>query len=298
MVEENTSSMRNIEREPRPPDPGPIRKSVELSKGNEVSQMTNTTKFKNNMLGAAKSKFGCTLKMMVGKHNVCLVTLMETRINGSNFSKLMRKINFDKVIVEEAIGFSGGIWVMWDFRGTKVEVISQSNQYIHIGIEIENIRRFIRTTIYDNPQEGPKWNHLDRVFKKLDRVCANILWRLKFDDAAIQVLPRILSDHNPLLLSMKNHMQGWSDRPFRFMASWMDHQGFGSLIEDKWYSYIEVNLMLSNFTPHLKRWNRDVYGNSNNRKRYLADKTVDIQIQKEYGDYPRLQELEGQLHNN
>ncbi|XP_061345139.1 uncharacterized protein LOC133290994 [Gastrolobium bilobum] len=308
--------------------------------------------------------------MTVEKNNICLDALMEARTNGSTCCKLMRKINFDKSIVEEATGFSGGIWIMWDSRRAKVEVISQATQYIHMRVEIENINRFLCTAIYASPHEvtrhemweevklisqtsnepwimagdfndircsdekrgdsptdiakclrfqyfldscqveevtgmgakftwqGPKWNHLDRVFKKLDRVCANMSWRLNFDEATVRVMPRILSDHSPLLLTMKSNMQGWSERPFRFMAAWMEHPDFERLMEDKWHSDMEINGMLSNFIPQLKRWNRDVYGNINNRKRNLVNRIVEVQRHRENGEDPGLQQLEDLLQND
>ncbi|KAK4282627.1 hypothetical protein QN277_013982 [Acacia crassicarpa] len=320
-----------------------------------------------NCRGVAKSKLGRTLKMMVQKHNVSLVALMETRTHGTHSSKLMRKINFDKVIIEEASGFSGGIWVMWDSKRIKVDVINQANQYIHMRIVIEGTRTFLCTAVYANPQEairhemweememisqsitkpwimagdfndircaskkiggsppdlskcqrfqaffdrcrveevistgakftwqGPKWNHLDRVFKTLDRICANVQWRLNFENATTQVLPRILSDHSPLLLSARNQAQGWSDRPFRFMATWLDHPGFGKLMDDNWHTDTEIKLMLAEFTPHLKKWNKDIYGNINNRKRQLSDRIANVREKREQGDCLRLQELEEHL---
>ncbi|XP_061340964.1 uncharacterized protein LOC133287385 [Gastrolobium bilobum] len=48
--------------------------------------------------------------------------------------------------------------------------------------------------------KGPKFPHLDRVFKRLDRVIANDAWRTCFEEATVLNLPGIFSDHCPVLV--------------------------------------------------------------------------------------------------
>ncbi|XP_061374924.1 uncharacterized protein LOC133317115 [Gastrolobium bilobum] len=55
---------------------------------------------------------------------------------------------------------------------------------------------------------GPKWLQLNRVFKRLDRVCANTDWRTKFDEAYVRTMPHLNSDHNPFLLSILQFIIG------------------------------------------------------------------------------------------
>ncbi|XP_061359962.1 uncharacterized protein LOC133304008 [Gastrolobium bilobum] len=50
--------------------------------------------------------------------------------------------------------------------------------------------------------KGPKFSHLDRVFKRLDKVVANDVWRTRFEDAEVLNLPRIFSDHCPILVRL------------------------------------------------------------------------------------------------
>ncbi|XP_061339719.1 uncharacterized protein LOC133286328 [Gastrolobium bilobum] len=285
-----------------------------------------------NCRGATKPNLGRTLKSIVVKHKVCMVGLMETRTDRSKCKKLLKKINFDKMIIEEANGFSGGIWVFWDSVRAEVQAIQQTNQYIHMKVTLVDSLSFLCTAVYGSPHEGnrhlmwedliqlsslihepwimagdfndikasseknggsspdiakcqrflsfldrcqvedvdcvgskytwqgPKWNHLERVFKKLDRVCANVSWRITFEEAEVRTLPRILSDHNPLLITMKKQQQDWSNRPFHFLATWMNHPGFEGLIEERWNSRVAICDMLANLIPHLQKWNKDVFG--------------------------------------
>jgi hypothetical protein len=69
---------------------------------------------------------------------------------------------------------------------------------------------------------GPQSQGYDRVFKRLDRAVANQEWRILFEEACGQVLPRKKSDHHPILVTCKGldiHRGG--PQPFRFLAAWL-----------------------------------------------------------------------------
>lgn len=62
------------------------------------------------------------------------------------------------------------------------------------------------------------------VSKKLDRGLANVDWRLSFLEAFVEVLCRLHSDHNHILLHFVGLPLARGPRPFRFEASWIDHE--------------------------------------------------------------------------
>ncbi|XP_061354128.1 uncharacterized protein LOC133298795 [Gastrolobium bilobum] len=221
---------------PKSPDAVSGRRKRQDGKGNNAALTRNQ--------GAVKASLGRTLKFMVDRNKASVVVLMETRTSSVISTKIMKKVNFDKVIAQEASGFAGGIWVLWDSRKVAIQLISSTAQFIHMKIVFDNSKSFLCTAVYANPNEdirhgmweeimqisssinepwilgdtcrveeieglgakftwqGHKWHNLDRVFKKLDRVCANSLWRINFEDADVRILPRIMYDHNPLVLSI------------------------------------------------------------------------------------------------
>ncbi|KAI9091681.1 hypothetical protein K1719_028124 [Acacia pycnantha] len=63
--------------------------------------------------GAANADLGRQLRFLISKYNIKLLVLVETKTSGDKCLKLRRKIGFDSSFVEEARGFSGGIWVLW-----------------------------------------------------------------------------------------------------------------------------------------------------------------------------------------
>ncbi|KAI9107237.1 hypothetical protein K1719_021846 [Acacia pycnantha] len=50
--------------------------------------------------------------------------------------------------------------------------------------------------------KGPKWEGLDRVYKRLDRCLCNTEWIEKFENAEVRIVPRICSDHHPILVDL------------------------------------------------------------------------------------------------
>ncbi|KAI9113000.1 hypothetical protein K1719_015932 [Acacia pycnantha] len=70
-------------------------------------------KAKVGISGAANVDMGRQLRFLTSKYNISLVVLVETKTSGDKCLRLQRKVGFDSSFVEEARGFSGGIWVLW-----------------------------------------------------------------------------------------------------------------------------------------------------------------------------------------
>ena len=66
-----------------------------------------------NVQGAASGKFRRSFRTIVKKYNYSLVVLMEPRISGIKADEFIMKNGFDKSHRVEAVGFSGGIWLLW-----------------------------------------------------------------------------------------------------------------------------------------------------------------------------------------
>ncbi|KAI9078848.1 hypothetical protein K1719_039189 [Acacia pycnantha] len=72
--------------------------------------------------GAANADLGRQLRFLISKYHIKLLVLVETKTSGEKCLKLRRKIGFDSSFVEEAQGFSGGIWILWKSDDVKVDV--------------------------------------------------------------------------------------------------------------------------------------------------------------------------------
>ncbi|XP_028767870.1 uncharacterized protein LOC114725484 [Neltuma alba] len=74
--------------------------------------------------------------------------------------------------------------------------------------------------------KGPKWEGLDRVYKRLDRCFTNYQWQCKFVNAEVRVAPRICSNRHPIYVDLDLVLYSNSKRIFRFEATWQLNEQF------------------------------------------------------------------------
>ncbi|MCH84023.1 hypothetical protein A2U01_0004853, partial [Trifolium medium] len=144
---------------------------------------------------------------------------------------------------------------------------------------------------------GPQWNGRDRVFKKLDRILCNISWRLKYHEGFVKVLPRVQSDHHPIIVLTEGETNVSRNRPFRFEAAWTTHENFHQFLKDNWFRDRELVSLLNNITTNLKEWNQEVFGNIFKRKKVLLARLNGIQNSSNYGNSNFLESLVKELQD-
>ncbi|XP_073112185.1 uncharacterized protein [Elaeis guineensis] len=117
------------------------------------------------------------------------------------------------------------------------------------------------------------------ILAKLDRCLVTLNWHNTFPTSSLSPLPRVTSDHIPLLLSLKSEDQRLSPlkKLFRFENIWYRYEGIDSLIKQWWSacpSAVEAasNLVLKlrNLRTNLKRWSKSTVGNITTRKIRIA----------------------------
>ncbi|XP_061369324.1 protein GAMETE EXPRESSED 2, partial [Gastrolobium bilobum] len=292
--------------------------------------------------GAVKPQFQNSLFLFTRKYKPSIVVILEPRCSGQKASDIIRKSGFKHAFVQEAEGYSGGIWILWNDETGLVEIINHTKQFVHFKVQNFHVPSFSCTAVYASPREenrkelwddllnislhcngswlvagdfneilldlggpgpwftwkGPKFLHLDRVFKRLDRACANASWKTTFTDAGVKVLPRIYSDHSPILVYLSNLDTGWKNRPFRFEIAWMEHYNFTQFLARSWNVVKDTRTNLHDLTPNLKRWNKIVFGNIFNRKTNLLHSIAEIQNHVDYHTNLSLQSREKEVRKD
>ncbi|XP_042008918.1 uncharacterized protein LOC121757415 [Salvia splendens] len=72
------------------------------------------------------------------------------------------------------------------------------------------------------------------LFERLDRILLSEAWSPLFDATRVSNLPRISSDHGPVLVRCKMRNDQNGGRAFRFQNMWTRHEGFIGLVHDEW----------------------------------------------------------------
>ncbi|KAI9109580.1 hypothetical protein K1719_019634 [Acacia pycnantha] len=215
-----------------------------------------------NCRGAASKGIAAVIKDMKRRYRLDMVVILEPRISGNVASKVIKNWGFKHSVRMEAVGFSGGIWILWEFDELKVDVKAMDEQFIHCSLKYGG-EEMLFTAVYAHPNEqkrkriwevlkviasevdepwvlvgdfneirspreqrgggrvnevrcknfndwiedcqlidmdasgpfftwkGPKWEGLERIFKRLDRCLCNVRWIEKFVEAEIRVIPKI-----------------------------------------------------------------------------------------------------------
>lgn len=100
---------------------------------------------------------------------------------------------------------------------------------------------------------------------------------MTFLEAFIRHLPRLHSDHNPLLISLESNMvPSLQHRPFQFQAMWLLNDQFQPWVESFWTSSTDpLPDKLQELQLHLKN-NAVVFANIFQRKRCLFNRLADF----------------------
>ncbi|CAN0929910.1 hypothetical protein LINGRAHAP2_LOCUS37332 [Linum grandiflorum] len=122
--------------------------------------------------------------------------------------------------------------------------------------------------LIDLPLSGGSftWTNFQQqpTLSRLDRVLINSAWESKYIDCTVQVLTRVCSDHNPLLIATSQ--LGAVRRPWRFELMWLEHNNFGSFLQQVWNAELEgsggffrIAKRLKVLKEKLKEWNSDIF---------------------------------------
>lgn len=134
------------------------------------------------------------------------------------------------------------------------------------------------------------------ILRKLDRVLANVKWRLTFPEAIVKNLPRTHGDHCPVLLDCLGlPPPDINKRPFRFQAAWLTNPTFKEVLAETWNQQPALGTTLQIFQERVQKWNRETFGNVFKRKRRLLGRIIGIQKAIETTPRTSLFELEARL---
>lgn len=81
------------------------------------------------------------------QHHYDIVILTETRVSGERAENIIARLGFERYTKVDAMGFVGGIWILWNLNVVFLEPVASSFQEIHLECKVCN-NNFLLTTIY------------------------------------------------------------------------------------------------------------------------------------------------------
>ncbi|XP_019198076.1 PREDICTED: uncharacterized protein LOC109191857 [Ipomoea nil] len=104
---------------------------------------------------------------------------------------------------------------------------------------------------------------------RLDRALCNVEWRHRFPEATVRHLPRVASDHTPILLQSNGRGGPRGPDTFRFQAAWLTNDSFKEVIHKTWAPSHALQRNIAKVRDELTVWNREVFGSIEGRKKNL-----------------------------
>lgn len=104
-------------------------------------------------------------------YRLSFLALLEPRISGIRANKVIEKLGFDRIIRQEAVGFSGGIWCLWKRNLIVIDVLSSSKYSVLLKINPGSSNPWLLSVVYGSPQERFRedlWNDLRAVHNAYD----------------------------------------------------------------------------------------------------------------------------------
>ncbi|KAI3474575.1 hypothetical protein Pfo_029577 [Paulownia fortunei] len=105
----------------------------------------------------------------------------------------------------------------------------------------------------------------NRIWKRLDRILYSEVWLNLFHMTKVSHLPRIWSDHAPLLISLSMNLAK-SPPSFRSLRMWTRHHSFWETVKTLWQQPTDTEGMknlqqkLYRLKQLLRWWNKNVFG--------------------------------------
>jgi hypothetical protein len=185
------------------------------------------------------------------------------------------------VLWEELAGVDSWWSVPWVIGGDFNVVRSPSERLgaRHYTNAMHDFSDFISSCcLRDIPLEGGlfTWsnNRVNVAMSRIDRFLYSDNWEDLFPTIIQKRLPRLLSDHFPIILECGDFSRG--KRPFHFENMWLKADGFKERVKRWWDAYIFqgtpsfiVACKLKALKTDLKKWNEEVFGNMGVRKNQL-----------------------------
>lgn len=77
-----------------------------------------------NCRGAECPTFRRDFADLFRSHRLEIAIIMETRISGFRAEEVNSSLGFDNVSRSDAVGFRGGIWILWNEHNTALDILS------------------------------------------------------------------------------------------------------------------------------------------------------------------------------
>ncbi|RYQ95391.1 uncharacterized protein [Arachis hypogaea] len=88
---------------------------------------------------------------MINQYKPDITILLEIKCSRDTATRVIQHLGFTKSIREEAQGFVGGIWILWNRMDIDITMMEMHSQYIHVRVQVNGEKERYLTAVYASP---------------------------------------------------------------------------------------------------------------------------------------------------
>ncbi|XP_061348942.1 uncharacterized protein LOC133294302 [Gastrolobium bilobum] len=103
--------------------------------------------------GVGKRSFPPLIRDLNNRFKVSVLVLLEVRVGGSRGDRIINQLGLSSHFRQDHVGFSGGVWLLWDEKKVKLDVLQTHHQFVHTRVHyLDSLKTDFITFIYGNPR--------------------------------------------------------------------------------------------------------------------------------------------------
>ncbi|KAF7804220.1 putative ribonuclease H protein At1g65750 family [Senna tora] len=111
-----------------------------------------------------------TVRDLKSRFNISFLTILETRQSGNSADNISKRCGFEKSERVEVVGYSGGIWCLWDESVVQIKVLFKHAQFIHLRAG-NGAGAHLITVVYGSPNPSncrALWDELGKLAENVN----------------------------------------------------------------------------------------------------------------------------------
>ncbi|CAL8995809.1 unnamed protein product, partial [Prunus brigantina] len=100
--------------------------------------------------GYGKKSCARTIKDLKKAYAIDILAILKRRIGGTRALQIAKSLDFSNYYIVDAIGFSGGVWLLWNDNSISIQIIAHSSQSITALVQL-GTNWWLLTVVYAFP---------------------------------------------------------------------------------------------------------------------------------------------------
>ncbi|PNX98271.1 RNA-directed DNA polymerase, partial [Trifolium pratense] len=134
---------------------------------------SNLTSDLDRGAGAKARLFSSMVRDLCNFNKVDVLIIVEPRISGEVATKVIEKLGFEHHLRVDAIGFSGGIWLLWNDSDCVVKVTHSNPQLLHVEFkDVSSNNCWDLSCVYGSPRGVERhmlWQSLKDIYVSMNK---------------------------------------------------------------------------------------------------------------------------------